>query len=359
MRFRKADDKIGSRPGTLHIPTGSPPPRISVVEYDKEQVRVDPVEDVQELRACLANPKMCWADVQGLGDEKKLRELAEVFGLSPLVLEDAVNFPQRAKSEVYPHFHLIVARAPQILDDGSLAMRQVCFVVGDNWLLTFQESYFGFFEPVRERIRAGLGLMRERGADYLAYALIDTLVDWYFPVAEQIVERLDELEAWLADDPDNSFLSEIYNIRGRIVELRRVGRPQRAMVGNLLREKSEYFSEEVRVFLRDTEDHMAQVMEVVESTGETTAHLAEGYLAQVGFRSNEIMKVLTLMASLFIPLTFIAGVYGMNFQNMPELQDPHAYFFVLGIMAVVGTGMLLYFRHRGWIGRRRGRKPRD
>ncbi|MCA9757296.1 MAG: magnesium/cobalt transporter CorA [Candidatus Eisenbacteria bacterium] len=359
MQFRNAVLEVGSRPGTLHIPKDSPPPKVVVVEYDAESVRIDPVDNMQDLRASLTNPKMCWVDVQGLGDEAKLRELAEVFGLSPLVLEDAVNIPQRAKAELHARFHLVIARAPRIESNGKLTLRQVCLIIGDNWLLTFQESYLGFFDPVRKRIDTGLGPIRSLGADYLAYALIDTLVDWYFPVVEQIVDRLDEFDLWLNDDPDQTFLTEIRVIRGQLLDLHRIGRPQRGMVSDLVRDRSEHIQDDVRVYLRDTEDHVVQILEAIESAKETADHLAEGYLAQVSFRSNEIMKVLTLMASLFIPLTFIAGIYGMNFENMPELRERNAYFVVLAIMTTVAVGMLLYFRHRGWIGRRQRRfRPR-
>ena len=353
MRFRRGSQKVGSRPGTLAIPEDSPPPKITLVEYDAEQVKVEEVNDVQRLAACLENPMKCWVDVQGLGDEAVLRQLAEVFSLSPFVLEDAVNIPQRAKTEPYPQYQVVIARSPRIEPPDDLTLPQVCFVVGDNWLLTFQERYLGFFEPVRQRIREGIGLIRKRKADYLAYAMIDTLVDWYYPIIEDIAERLDEMETDLDDETDVSVINEIRRIRRRVVDLHRIGRPQRNVIGELVRTPSAFFSDEVRTFFRDTENHISQIMELTDSARETTASLAEHYMANISFRSNEIMKVLTLMASIFIPLTFIAGIYGMNFENMPELTQPRAYFFVLIIMIVVAVGMLGYFRHRGWIGRRK------
>jgi magnesium transporter len=212
---------------------------------------------------------------------------------------------------------------------------------------------------VRERLRAGHGTIRQRGPDYIAYAILDTLVDRYYPVAESLSERLDELEdpAMDADDPET--LNRIHVIRRQVAVLRRVGWPQREAVGQMARERLPFVSDEVRTFLRDTEDHIRQVMELLDSLREISMGLTEIFLTNVSHRTNEIMKVLTLMASIFIPLTFIAGIYGMNFEYMPELDDRIAYPLVLGVMVLVAVAMIAFFLRQGWIGRSRRRRHRQ
>ena len=236
---------------------------------------------------------------------------------------------------------------------------QVCLVVGRNYLVTFQERYFAFFEPVRERIRAGIGPIRTSGPDYLAYALIDTLVDRYFPVVDEISQALDDLEDRMLSHPSDEMLPELHGHRREIAVLRRIGWPQREMLNTLCRDPSPILSDEVRVFLRDTYDHMIQIMGRVDFCREVAAGLMDMYLSAMSHRTNEIMKVLTLMASIFIPLTFIAGIYGMNFEYMPELRARSAYPSVLMLMLAVAVGMIGFFWRRGWIGwRRRSRRDR-
>jgi magnesium transporter len=258
--------------------------------------------------------------------------------------------PQRAKSELYEGHQLIIARTPQIDEDGIVRTPQVCFVVGKRYLITFQARYYGFFDPVRERIQDGRGAIRRQGPDYLAYALIDAMVDRYYPVAQQLSDALEDLEDLVVDNLHPELLARIQSARRQLVVLRRVGWPQREAIGTMLRERTPFFGEQTKLYLRDTHDHIAQIVELIDSSREMASDLAEAYLSNVSHRTNEIMKVLTLMASIFIPLTFIAGIYGMNFQNMPELSTRSGYFIILGLMAVLGVAMVLYFRHRGWFG---------
>jgi len=359
MAFRKLKPSAGSRPGTLVIPPGAAPTKIRLVRYWPEGIEELDVKDPSELEAQAQGEVKIWVDVQGLGDEDRLRRIGDIFGMNPLALEDAVNAPQRAKSELYENHQLVIARMPILGEDGKIDVPQVCFIIGKNYLLTFQERYFGFFEPVRERLRAALGPIRRLGPDYLAYALIDTLVDRYYPIAETLSQELEELEEEITEDPRPEVLSEIHRIRRRLVVLRRVGRPQREAVNALIRDHSPYVSENVRAYMRDTYDHIAQITELVDSTREMAVGLSEIYLSNVSQKTNEVMKVLTLMASVFIPLTFIAGIYGMNFEYMPELAQRYGYYFVLAVMIALGLGMVLYFRHRGWIGAPRRRRPPD
>jgi len=289
--FEKQNPEVGSRPGTLAIPPGSPKPKIVVTCFDRDSVESHEVEEVSELRS-LTDERVTWVDVQGFGDESIIRAIGDAFELHPVVLENAVNVPQRAKSKLYERYQLVVARTPLVGEDEIVRTPQACFIIGENYVLTFQERYYGFFDPVRERIRAGVGLIREGGSGYLAYALIDAM----------------------------------------------------------LREGSPYFNDQEKVYLRDTYDHMAQIVELIDSSREMASDLADAYLSNVAHRTNEIMKVLTLMASIFIPLTFVAGIYGMNFEHMPELHSRNGYFVVWGVMIFLATCMVIYFKRRGWIG---------
>jgi len=355
--FHKRNPPIGSRPGTLAIPEGSPPPRIRLLQYDASTHRDEAIEDLERLPERLAFEGVTWINVVGLGDEPTLRRLAEIFEIAPLALEDAVNAPQRAKSELFDAHQLVIARVP-MQEGEALSVPQVCFFIGARYLLTFQERPFGFFDPVRERIQAGLGPMRRSGPDYLAYALIDTLVDRYYPIAEKLAHELEDLEEEILESAEADTLNRIHRVRRDLVILRRVGWPQRETVASLVRGESSFLSAPVRGYLRDTDDHIAQIMEVVDSSREMAVGLAEMYISDLSHRTNEIMKMLTLMASIFIPLTFVAGVYGMNFEFMPELGHRLAYPTVLAAMFGMAAAMLVYFRRRGWLGGgRRKRKP--
>jgi len=311
------------------------------------------ISDLAELDEPLPAGTHTWVDVRGLGDESILRALAKRFGIHDLALEDAVNVPQRAKAEVHEGHLVVIGRVPQLDEEGTVHTPQVCLLLSETHLVTFQERYFGFFDAVRQRLREGVGPIRRSGPDYLAWALVDTLTDHYYPVAEQFSEELTDLEedALEANDPET--LTRIHRVRRQLAVFRRIGWPMREAVGRLARGKFPYVSDEARRYFRDTEDHLAQLMELGDSLREIAVDLTEIFMSQVSHRSNEIMKVLTLMASIFIPLTFIAGVYGMNFENMPELRAGVGYPLVLGVMVLVAVAMLVYFRRRGWLGRRR------
>lgn len=348
--FVKSNPEIGSRPGTLAIPKGSPPPKIFVTQYDKDTIDTQELTDLGKLAELEKDGRNIWVDVQGLGDESVIRKIGEVFRLHSVALENAVNVPQRAKTELYENHQLVIARAPKIDEDGDLRTPQVCLIIGKDYLLTFQDRYYAFFQPVRERLRAGLGPMRSKGPDYLAYALIDAMVDRYYPVAQRVAENLEELEDSVVENPHPLVLKRIQWLRQQLVVLRRVGWPQREALSAMLRESSPYFGEQEKVYLRDTFDHIAQIVELIDSSREMASDLADAYLSNVSHRTNEVMKVLTLMASIFIPLTFIAGIYGMNFEYIPELQSRNGYFIVWTVMISVAVGMTLFFRKRGWIG---------
>jgi len=348
--FTKHNPAVGARPGTLAIPPGSPKPRITVYQYDPSGVDRREITDLAELAALRESNRMTWVDVQGFGDESVLQAIAEAFELHPLALESAINVPQRAKTELYPQHQLVIARTPVVDDDGGIRVPQVCFIIGKSYLLTFQERYFGFFDAVRERITARVGAIRKAGPAHLAYALIDAMIDRYYPVAQKLADRLEDLEDVVVENPHPQVLAHIHAVRRQLVVLRRIGWPQREALGAMLREPTPFINDEVKVFLRDTYEHIAQIVELIDSAREMASDLAEAYLSNVSHRTNEIMKVLTLMASIFIPLTFVAGIYGMNFEYMPELQQRYGYFAVWTVMLVLAVGMSVFFYRRGWIG---------
>ena len=347
---KKNNPEIGARPGTLAIPADSPEPRIRVTQYARDDVEVFDIEDVSTLPALVKSDYVTWVDIQGFGNEQKLRGVANAFALHPIALENAVNVPQRAKAEVYDNYQLIIARAPMFEDGGEITVPQVCFLMGDGFLITFQERYLGFFDAVRERIQRGGGPLREHGTDYLAYALIDAMVDRYYPVAQKLADAIEDLEDWVVENPHPVVLNRIHTLRRQLVILRRVGHPQREAINVMLRPEAPFFSEPVKLFVRDTMDHITHIVELIDSSREMASDLADSYLSNVSHRSNEIMKVLTLMASIFIPLTFVAGIYGMNFEYIPELSNRRGYFIVWGVMLTVAVTMVVYFRRRGWIG---------
>lgn len=353
--FHKRNPPVGARPGTLAIPEGSPAPRLYSFSYDEQALEEGPVTDLSTM---CNDERVNWIDVQGMGDEATLWRVAEAFGIHPLALEDAINSPQRAKVEVFAKHLLIIARTPVRDEHGALSLPQVAIFVGDGYVVTFQEHRLGLFDPVRERIRAGVGPIRTMESDYLAYALIDALMDRYYPVVEELSDELTELEIEVMDDAAAQILPEIHRARRELVLLRRVGWPQRAAVQDLLREDLPFVAPETRPYLRDTLDHIAQVVELVDASRDVARAVMDMYLSNVSNRTNDIMKVLTLMASIFIPLTFMAGIYGMNFDNMPELHSAWGYPFLLGAMLIVGAGMLYFFYRRGWIGQGPPRRPR-
>jgi magnesium transporter len=344
--FHKRHPPVGSRPGTLMIPETAPEPRIRITDYGPEGMEEREIADVEEIPAFLDTETVTWVDVQGIGDEALIRRVGEIFSIHALALEDAVNVPQRPKSESYEQHQLFITRMGRIEPrELQVQTEQVSIFLGPSFVLTLQERHGDVFDPVRARIRAGKGPIRRSGADYLAYALIDTVIDGYFPI-------LEELEDATLEDARKSNLRRIYRAKRQLLELRRAVWPQREAVNSLIRDENPLVSAQVRIYLRDCYDHAVQVIDVTETFRELTSNLMDIYLSAVSQRTNEVMKVLTIIGSIFIPLTFLAGIYGMNFEYMPELAQPWAYPAVLVLMLIVALGMVGYFWRRGWIGER-------
>jgi magnesium transporter len=348
--------EVGSRPGELVLADPDAPVTARVFDYGPEQCREWEPSELSELAPPPAEVAVRWLDVHGLSDHATLEQLGRSFKLHPLALADIVNVPQRAKVDVYDHNHVILMHMVRVVDDGhpngsgSPEFEQVSVVVGDRWVLTVQEQDGDVFEPLRRRLREKLGNLRTMGADYLVYALLDAVVDAYFPVAERLSASFEELEREIVEDGgDRNDLNRIHALRGELREFERPVRQMQALLSTLLRGDQSPISEAVRVWLNDAYDHVLQVREQLDVLREFATALMELHLSTANNKMNEIMKLLTVMASIFIPLTFMASIYGMNFEVMPELSWTFGYPMVLGLMASVATGLFVMFKRRDWL----------
>jgi magnesium transporter len=349
-------DEPGSLPGTLKIEPDAPPPVIVLIDYNKTNATCQQLATPEECLPYLDTESVSWVDVQGLGSENILQRLGQVFKLHPLVLEDVVNVPQRPKVEDYEDQLVIITRMVIPKESGfGFYSEQVSFVLGKHYLLTVQEEpEHDCFEQVRMRIRNNKGTICKQKADYLAYALLDAIIDGFFPVLEDYGEHIEDLEEEVVTNPTRQTLEKIYRVRRELLTLRRAIWPQRDAINSLIRDGSDLISDHVQVYLRDCYDHAVQVLDMVETYRELASGLMDIYLSAVGNRMNEIMKLLTVISSIFIPLTFVAGIYGMNFNteksplNMPELNWYWGYPICLAGMAAIAGGMVYFFWQRGW-----------
>ena len=349
-------DKPGSLPGTLSIEPDATPPVILLFDYNQTALTCQQLATPEECFPYLDSDSVSWVDVQGLGSENILQRLGQVFKLHPLVLEDIVNVPQRPKVEEYEDQLVVIARMVIPKESGyGFYSEQVSFVLGEHYLLTVQEEpEHDCFEQVRMRIRQNKGVLRKQKADYLAYTLIDAIIDGFFPVLEAYGEYIEDLEEEVVTNPTRQTLQKIYRVRRELLTLRRAIWPQRDAINSLIRDGNELITDHVHIYLRDCYDHAVQVLDMVETYRELTSGLMDVYLSAVSNRMNEIMKLLTVISSIFIPLTFIAGVYGMNFNtekspwNMPELNWYWGYPLCLAAMAAIAFGLVYFFWRRGW-----------
>ncbi len=352
-------DEPGSEPGTLSIDQDAQPSTIILIDYNQQEATRKLDITPKACQPYLETNSVSWVDIQGLGSENILKEIGQVFSLHDLLLEDVVNVPQRPKVEQYKENLLILVQMviPK-KDEWGFENEQVSFVLGMKYLLTFQEKTAKCFEPVRERIRNNKGKVRELGPDYLAYVLLDAVIDSYFPVLEHYGERIEDLEDRVVQNPNNSILEEIYEVRRELLGLRRAVWPLRMAINNLIRDgfatvegSRELITPEVQVYLRDCYDHVFQILDILENYRELASSLMDVYLSSMSNKMNEIMKVLTIISTIFIPLTFIAGIYGMNFEYMPELQWEWGYYFCWLVMISLASFLIYFFWRRGWFDR--------
>jgi magnesium transporter len=343
-------DAPGSEPGTLIIEPDAKPSRIVLIDYDdKHAVRKVDITP----NACapyIGTNTVSWMDIQGLGSEMVLKQVGEIFNLHPLLLEDVVNVPQRPKLEDYNNQLLLISHMVRLKEDESgFDTEQVSFVLGKRYLLTFQEEELqDCFEMVRDRIRTSQGRVRQSGSDYLTYLLLDSIIDGYFPVVEHYEDRIEVLEDAIISNPDRQTMEEIYDIRRELLALRRLIWPMRNVLSLLMRDHQGIINDDVQIYFRDSYDHIIQILEIIEAYRELATSLMDVYMSTMGNKLNEIMKFLTVISTIFIPLTFIVGVYGMNFENMPELKGQWSYYIVWLVMLAVAGGLIFYFWRKGW-----------
>ncbi len=349
-------DAPGSIPGTLNIPDDAAPTELAFISFDADQAVRKKLQSPEECLPYLEQNMVAWLDVRGLGTEAILQQIGSTFRLHPLVLEDVVNVPQRPKLEFYEdHLLMIVHMVCPSKKWLGFSPEQVGFIIRHHLLLTLQEeSLWDCFDPVRDRIQRNLGFVRQRGAGYLAYTLLDNIVDGYFPVLEQYGEYIEELEEEVVMRPSRNTLEKILDLRRELLMLRRYIWPQRTVINTLIRDGSDFLTQENRIYLQDVYDHIIQILDILETYREVSSSLMDVYLSSVSNRMNDVMKLLTVISTIFIPLTFIAGVYGMNFDtsespfNMPELDWYWGYPLCLGVMAAISIILVVFFWRQGW-----------
>lgn len=325
-----------------------------VISYDADSLTEHQIAHAAELVPFVRADRSLWVDVQGVGDAEEIRKLGEIFGLHLLSLEDVLNLHQRPKVDSYDTYIYCVLRMPE--SGTPVRLEQMSVFLGKNFVITVQEDPGDPLDPVRERLRNSRGKIRSLGSDYLAYAILDAIVDHYFPVMEGFADRIDELEDDVLSGTSPNILASLQEVRRELLLLRRAVWPLREMVGSLAREEcSHLIDEKTAPYLRDCQDHAAQLMDMLENCRELSSALMDAYLSSVSLRTNEVMRVLTIMSTIFIPLTFIAGIYGMNFDpstsslNMPELRWTYGYPFSLSLMAATAIGLVYFFRRKGWL----------
>jgi magnesium transporter len=348
----KRDKKIGLPPGTPVFVGDQKSEGVSItlLDYDEAQFKERRLDKIENCFPFKETPTITWINIDGIHDVGLIQKIGTHFDLHPLIIEDIVNTQQRPKMEESDNYIYIVLKMLSFDDSkNETQVEQVSVVFGDNFVISFQEREGDIFENIRERIRKGKGRIRKMKSDYLAYALIDAVVDHYFVILEKDGEKIEELEDKVVAEPKPETLQDIHRLKREMIFLRRSVWPLREIVNSLERGESPLIHKATRIYLRDVYDHTIQVIDTLETYREMLSGMHDTYLSSISNRMNEVMKVLTIIATIFIPLTFIAGIYGMNFEFMPELKWRWAYFGVWGVMLVVALVMVVYFRKRKWL----------
>jgi magnesium transporter len=350
--IKKRSEKAGLPPGTLvHIGEKKTEElKITIMDYDETHFQEKEIKTIEECFAFKEKPTVTWINIDGLHQVEILERLGDCYGFHPLVLEDILNTDQRPKMEDYGEYIYIVLKMLDYNDiSGEIEAEQISLILGPNFAISFQEREGDVFNPIRERIRNNKGRIRRMGTDFLAYALLDSIVDNYFIILEKLGEKIEFLEEKLVTEPTPETLQIIHHLKREMIFLRKAVWPLREVIGSLERGESSLVKETTRIYLRDVYDHTIQVIDTIETYRDMVSGMLDIYLSSVSNRLNAVMKVLTIIATIFMPLTFIGGIYGMNFKYMPELEWRWGYPIVLLIMLGIGIFMLIYFRKKRWL----------
>ncbi len=351
-KAKKHSKKAGLPPGTLvHIgEKKTEKVRITLIDYTEQDFQERTVDNIEECFPFKETPSITWINIDGLHQIETIEKIGRHFELHPLILEDILNTGQRPKHEDYEKYLFTVLKMLSYRDENQcIQSEQVSLILGKNVVISFQEAVGDVFEQIRDRIRHAKGRIRKMSADYLAYALIDAIVDNYFVILERLGEQVEFIEEELITKPTEKTLQQIHGIKQELLFLRKSVWPLRELTSNLEKTESPLIMDATKPYLRDVYDHTIQIIDTVESFRDMVSGMLDIYLSSISNRMNAVMKVLTIIATIFIPLTFIAGIYGMNFKGMPELEWKWGYPIVLIVMAVVGITMLIYFKRKKWL----------
>ncbi len=350
--IKKISKKAGLPPGTLvHVGKEKDETiKVTIIDYDEKHFEEREVKKVEECLPFKDKPTVTWINIDGIHNLGIIEAIGKHFGLHPLVLEDIVNTGQRPKMEDFGDYIFVVLKMIYYDEkEDEIKTKQVSLIISKNFVISFQERKGDVFNPIRERIGGSKGRIRKMGADYLAYALIDSVIDNYFVILEKVGEKLEGMEEDLVTNPTPETLQAIHSLKREMIFLRKSVWPLREVIGGLERGESKLVQESTQIYFRDVYDHTIQVMDAIETSRDMLSGMLDIYLSSVSNRMNEVMKVLTITATIFIPLTFIAGIYGMNFQYMPELGWHWGYFAGLLVMGIIGISMLVYFKRKKWL----------
>ncbi|MBC29908.1 MAG: magnesium and cobalt transport protein CorA [Muricauda sp.] len=350
-KIQRAQKKMGKAPGTITYLGQREGAKsvVNILDYNETTFEHHKPGNLDQIVAHREPPLVSWIDVVGLSDETFIEKVGKRFGLNPLVMEDTVNTQQRPKIDEYEHYIFGVFKMLYLDEDNQLVTEHVALVLMKNCVLVFQELEDDVFNGVRERIRTKSGRIRSRGADYLFFALIDAIVDHYFVVLEHLNEQIELLEDEVYENPTKQVANKIQELKKQVLKVRRWVSPVKELVSRLIETEHPLITKDTKLFLRDVQDHSTEINETIQIYREMTMSLMEMYMSNMSNRMNEVMKVLTIMASIFIPLTFIAGIYGMNFKYMPELEWHYGYYMVWAVMVALFVGMLIFFKKKGWL----------
>jgi magnesium transporter len=350
--FKRLSTKAGSAPGTLmHIGEKRVDNiRISVVNYDQDSIDERLTENLSKALSRCEDQRTTWLNIDGLHDTEIISRLGDHFQIHPLTLEDILNTAQRAKKEDFDSYLFVVLKMLRYVpESGEILHEQISLIITKRILISFQESQGDVFDPVRQRLRINRGRIRKNGCDYLAYALVDAIVDHYYTILEHVGTQIDRIEEEILDAPGPDVMERLHDLKRHIIYLRKQIWPLREVINSMAREENPLIKRNTTLFFRDVHDHTVQVIDTIESYRDLMAGLLDLYLTIISNRMNEVMKVLTIIATIFIPITFIAGVYGMNFKYMPELEWTWGYGLIWFIMVAMAVVMLIFFKRKKWL----------